>query len=161
MRDAHVGDRGYGKAKAVLQIPDWRSKLRHYKEKENFLHVVFVEAVDEVGARTNCDGHHAKRGILARRRDEARAVHDEEIFYVMCLVEWGEDRFFGVSAHARRAQFVDGHARFFDARLHADVFGASRFQHFCSHCASVVHERRFVVAVRHGDAQRRDAPRVF
>src|SRR5215475_11427709 len=52
--------------------------------------LAFVEAIDEVIAGADRDGHHRQCGILASGRDEACAVHHENIFYVVRLIVWSE-----------------------------------------------------------------------
>jgi hypothetical protein len=68
--------------------------------KREWSNVVFVEAVDEVGAGADGDGHHGESGILAGGGDEAGAVHDENVFDVVGLIKWSEHGFLGIGAHA-------------------------------------------------------------
>src|SRR6185295_1410839 len=64
------------------------ARRRLSKRPPPFSHVASFEAVDQVGAGTDGDGHHRERRILARRGDEAGPVHDEKILHVVRLIEW-------------------------------------------------------------------------
>jgi hypothetical protein len=61
--------------------------LHSKSESQNRRHVIVVETVDKMVAGADGDGHHGERRILTSRRDEAGAVHDEKILYVVRLVE--------------------------------------------------------------------------
>ena len=92
------------------------------------LDLVFVETVDQIVASANGDGHHGQRRVLASRGNETGAIHHEDIFHVVSLIEGVQHGFFGIVAHASGSQFMNGHAGHFDAGLRFDVLRAGGFE---------------------------------
>src|SRR5258705_13205016 len=105
--------------------------------------------------------HDRPCGILARRTDVTRAVHHEEILYVVRLLELIQHRRLGIGAHARRAQLVDRPAFREDVLVDPDDLDARRFEHFLAGVRHVFAHLLLVVAELIVEAQRRDPPGVF
>src|SRR5205809_7261101 len=71
-------------------------------------YVPLPEFVRQMVTRAPRQRHDGPRGILARRADVARAVHDKQVPDVVRLLKLVQHRRLGIVAHPRGAQLVDG-----------------------------------------------------
>src|SRR5580692_891745 len=130
-----------------------------------WLQIAFLRFIEQVLGRAPGQRHDRKGWILVGVGDERRAIHDENILYIMRLAEAIQHGTFRVGAHPRRANLVDdlstcgnaegtiaadGSLGFVDATRGFDD-GAKSFLH-------VLGLANFVLAPLEMKAQNGDAP---
>jgi len=101
--------------------------------------VAFLHLAHQIITRPDAERHDGQRRILARRRGEPGAVHDEQVLDVVRLLELIQHRFLGIASHAGNPNLVNRPTRRGRARRRSDVLAPRRFQHLAGGLRHVLH----------------------
>src|SRR6516225_12334097 len=141
-----------------------RSCLRSMGFSEDIigsLQVAFLEFVSQIIAGAPAERHNGPGGVLATGADERAAVHHEQVFHVVRLLELVEHGSLGIVSHTRSSQLMNGPAFGENPVVDVDDFKSRLLEHLFRSFLHVLAHFVFVVAKLVMKAQRRYAPFVL